>query len=216
MDDRPATIDSEAQTIDSEPQLRGLYQEPMELALLKQLDRLDDHCRNFIAHSPFVVIGSTRPGRGTDVSPRGDHPGFVRVLDDRTLAIPDRPGNNRLDTLSNLLADAEVGLLFFVPGIDETLRINGTASLTREPALLEASAVNGKLPRMMILIAVRQVFFHCGKALKRSRLWQDDHRVERGAFPSLGRVIVEQVWPKDLTVEEAEARVEQGYRDNLY
>ena len=199
-----------------EAALRALYPERSRLSVLKELDRLDPHCRHFISLSPFLVIGSTRAGSGTDVSPRGDHPGFVRVLDDSTLAIPDRPGNNRLDTLSNLLADAEVGLLFFVPGIDETLRVNGTASLSREPALLEASAVNGKLPRMMILIAVRQVFFHCGKALKRSRLWQDDHRIERGAFPSLGRVIVEQVRPKDLTVEEAEARVEQGYRDNLY
>lgn len=206
----------DAKPLDAEAALRARFGQPSELARLKQLDRLDRHCRNFIAHSPFLVIGTTCPGRGTDVSPRGDAPGFVHVIDDQTLVIPDRPGNNRLDTLSNLLADAEVGLLFFVPGIDETLRVNGTASLSREPALLEASAVNGKLPRMMILIAVRQVFFHCGKALKRSRLWQDDHRIERGAFPSLGRVIVEQVRPKDLTVEEAEARVEQGYRDNLY
>jgi PPOX class probable FMN-dependent enzyme len=122
MDDRPATINDEVQ-------LRGLYEDPMELALLKQLDRLDDHCRNFIAHAPFVVIGSTRQGRGTDVSPRGDAPGFVRVLDANTIAIPDRPGNNRLDTMSNIVTDSEVGLLFFIPGIDETLRINGRARL---------------------------------------------------------------------------------------
>ena len=100
------------------------YQQPMRGSRFsKQLDRLDAHCRNFLAHSPFAVIGSTRPGRGTDVSPRGDAPGFARVLDDRTIAIPDRPGNNRLDTMSNIVADAEVGLLFFIPGIDETLRI---------------------------------------------------------------------------------------------
>jgi predicted pyridoxine 5'-phosphate oxidase superfamily flavin-nucleotide-binding protein len=118
MDDRTANLDC----VGDEAALRGLYQPPMELALLKQLDRLDPHCRNFLVHSPFCVIASTRPGKGTDVSPRGDAPGFARVLDDYTIAIPDRPGNNRLDTMSNIVADAEVGLLFFIPGIDETLR----------------------------------------------------------------------------------------------
>ena len=132
MDDRTANLDC----IGDEAALRGLYQPPMELALLKQLDRLDPHCRNFLAHSPFCVIASTRPGKGTDVGPRGDAPGFARVLDDYTIAIPDRPGNNRLDTMSNIVADAEVGLLFFIPGIDETLRINGTARLSYDPQLL--------------------------------------------------------------------------------
>jgi PPOX class probable FMN-dependent enzyme len=216
MDDRAATIDREVQTIDSEPQLRGLYQEPMELALLKQLDRLDEHCRNFLAHSPFAVIASTRPGRGTDVSPRGDAPGFARVLDPNTIAIPDRPGNNRLDTMSNIVADAEVGLLFFIPGIDETLRINGTARLSRDPELLAAGAVNGREPRMIILVNVREAFLHCGKALKRSRLWHDDYRVEKKNFPSLGRMIVEQTKPKAITVEQADAVVEEGYVNGLY
>ena len=114
------------------------------------------HCRNFLAHSPFVVIGSTRVGRGTDVSPRGDAPGFARVLDDHTIAIPDRPGNNRIDTMSNIITDAEVGLLFFIPGIDETLRINGTARPSREPELLAAAAINGREPRLMISL-------QCGK-----------------------------------------------------
>jgi uncharacterized protein len=209
MDDRPATIDSESQ-------LRDLYQEPMELALLKQLDRLDEHCRNFLAHSPFAVIASTRPGRGTDVSPRGDAPGFARVLDANTIAIPDRPGNNRLDTLSNIVADAEVGLLFFIPGIDETLRVNGTARLTRDPELLAAAAVNGRDPRMIVLVTVREAFLHCGKALKRSRLWHDDYRVEKKDFPSLGRMIVEQTKPKAITVEQADAVVEEGYVNGLY
>lgn len=203
-------------TIEDEAALRARYPERSKLAEMKELDHLETHSRNFIALSPFLVIGSTRPGLGTDVSPRGDQPGFVRVLDDHTLAIPDRPGNNRLDTLSNLLADAEVGLIFFVPGIDETLRVNGTASLSSDPALMAASAVNGKLPRMMVLVTVRQMFFHCGKALKRSRLWQDDYKVERSAFPSLARVIIEQAKPTGVTVEEAEARVERSYRENLY
>ena len=170
MDDRtsgPAAVAAVGDaTVDDEAGLRGLYKQPMGLAVLKQLDRLDAHCRNFLAHSPFAVIGSTRPGRGTDVSPRGDAPGFARVLDDHTIAIPDRPGNNRLDTLSNIVTDAEVGLLFFIPGIDETLRINGTAKLSRDPELLAAAAVQGREPRLVILVTVREAFLHCGKALE--------------------------------------------------
>ena len=212
MDDQTAQLDS----VSDETALRGLYEPPMELAVLKQLDRLDAHCRNFLAHSPFAVIGSTRPGRGTDVSPRGDAPGFARVLDDNTIAIPDRPGNNRLDTMSNIVADAEVGLLFFIPGIDETLRINGTARLSYDPKLLAAAAVNGREPRLVILVTVREAFLHCGKALKRSKLWHGDYRVERQSFPSLGRIIVEQTKTPRLTVEEADAVVEDGYRNKLY
>jgi PPOX class probable FMN-dependent enzyme len=212
MDDQAVT----GTFVSEETALRGLYQEPMELAVLKQLDRLDAHCRNFLAHSPFAVIGSTRPGRGTDVSPRGDAPGFARVLDDHTIAIPDRPGNNRLDTMSNIVTDAEVGLLFFIPGIDETLRINGTARLSRDPQLLAASAVNGREPRLIIVVTVREAFLHCGKALKRSKLWHDDYRIEKRSFPSLGRMIVEQTKPAKVTVDQADAVVEDGYANNLY
>jgi PPOX class probable FMN-dependent enzyme len=199
-----------------EAALRSLYEPPLELALLKQLDRLDGHCRNFLAHSPFAVIGSTRPGHGTDVSPRGDAPGFARVLDDHTIAIPDRPGNNRLDTMANIVADAEVGLLFFIPGIDETLRINGTARLSRDPALLAASAVNGREPRLVIVVTVREAFLHCGKALKRAKLWADDYRVDRRAFPTLGRMIVEQTKTAKISVAQAEAAIADGYRNKLY
>jgi uncharacterized protein len=211
MDDRPNPT-----TLGDEMSLRGLYPQPRELAILKQLDRLDAHCRNFIAHSPLVVVGSTRAGRGTDVSPRGDAPGFARVLDDRTIAIPDRPGNNRLDTMSNIVTDAEVGLLFFIPGIDETLRVNGSARLSRDPQLLAAAAVEGREPRLVILVTVREAFLHCGKALKRAKLWQDDYRIERKSFPSLGRMIVEQTKPANVTVEQAEAYIENNYVTGLY
>jgi uncharacterized protein len=220
MDDRtsgPAAVAAVGDaTVDDEAGLRGLYQQPMGLAVLKQLDRLDAHCRNFLAHSPFAVIGSTRPGRGTDVSPRGDAPGFARVLDDHTIAIPDRPGNNRLDTLSNIVTDADVGLLFFIPGIDETLRINGTAKLSRDTELLSAAAVRGREPRLVILVTVREAFLHCGKALKRSRLWHDDYRVDKKSFPSLGRMIIEQTKPKDVTVEQAETFIAENYVTGLY
>jgi uncharacterized protein len=199
-----------------EASLRTLYGEPSELARLKQLDHLDPHCRRFIGQSPFLVIGTTRPGAGTDVSPRGDAPGFVQVIDDRTLAIPDRLGNNRVDTMSNLVHEPAVGLIFFIPGIDETLRVNGTGSLSRDPALLQAMAVNGKLPKLAIKVSVREAFLHCGKALKRSKLWGDDYKIAPKSFPSLGRIIVEQVKPKNITVEEADARVEDGYKNRLY
>jgi uncharacterized protein len=212
MDDRTADLHA----IENENALRGLYGAPMELALLKQLDRLDAHCRNFLAHAPFCVIASTRVGKGADVSPRGDAPGFARVLDYYTIAIPDRPGNNRLDTMSNIVADAEVGLLFFIPGIDETLRINGTARLSQDPELLAASAVNGREPRLIILVTVKEAFLHCGKALKRSKLWHDDYRIDKKSFPSLGRMIVEQTKPLNVTVEQADEVVEEGYRNKLY
>jgi uncharacterized protein len=213
MDDLAASLTT---TLSDEGTLRGLYESPMELAILKQLDRLDAHCRNFIAQSPFAVIGSARAGSGTDVSPRGDGPGFVRVLDDHTIAIPDRPGNNRLDTMSNIVANAEVGLLFFIPGIDETLRVNGTARVSREPALLSAAAIKGREPRVVILVTVREAFLHCGKALKRSRLWQDDYRLDRRSFPSLGRMIVEQTKPSHVTVEQAETFIADDYVTGLY
>jgi hypothetical protein len=130
--------------------------------------------------------------------------------------IPDRPGNNRLDTMSNLTHAPEVGLIFFIPGIDETLRINGTASLTRDPAVLARAAVNGKTPKLGIQVEVREAFLHCGKALKRSRLWGENYKVDAKAFPSLGRMIVEQVKPQGITVEEADRRVEDGYKNRLY
>jgi PPOX class probable FMN-dependent enzyme len=216
MDDRTSVPAAVVDVVSDEAGLRGLYKPPMELAVLKQLDRLDAHCRNFLAHSPFAVIGSTRPGRGTDVSPRGDAPGFARVLDDHTIVIPDRPGNNRLDTLSNIVTDAEVGLLFFIPGIDETLRVNGTARLSRDPEFLAAAAAQGREPRLVIVVTVREAFLHCGKALKRSRLWHEDYRVDKKSFPTLGRMIVEQTKPKDVTVEQAETFIAENYVTGLY
>jgi uncharacterized protein len=197
-------------------ELRPLYSNPSTLARVKQLARIDAHCRNFIARSPLVMVGSVHPERGMDVSPRGDPPGFVRVLDEHHLAIPDRPGNNRLDTLENLLENPAIGLFFVIPGIEETLRVNGTARLTREAWLLDSMAVGGKTPKLAIVVTVTEAFLHCAKALKRARLWGDDYRLERKEMPTLGRMIVEQANPPGLTVEEADARIDAGYRANLY
>jgi PPOX class probable FMN-dependent enzyme len=150
------------------------------------------------------------------VSPRGDAPGFVRVLDEHHLAIPDRPGNNRLDTLENLLENPVIGLFFVIPGIEETLRVNGTAQITRAQPLLEQMVINGRLPKVAIIVTVAEAFLHCAKALKRSRLWSNDYRIERDQLPTLGRMIVEQAMPAGLTAEEADARINADYRNNLY
>lgn len=201
-------------TIGSEGDLRALYGEPSRLAADKQLDRLDRHARRFIELSPFLVISSHGADGLGDVSPKGDAPGFVQVLDDRTLLIPDRPGNNRLDTLSNLLANDGVGLLFLVPGVCETLRVNGRARVVTAEELLAPTAVRGRLPTAGILVAVEQVYLHCAKALVRSKLWEDDHRVDRRSLPSLGQMLADQIAGVDAS--EADARVEDSLKNRLY
>ncbi|MCS3451201.1 MULTISPECIES: MSMEG_1061 family FMN-dependent PPOX-type flavoprotein [Bradyrhizobium] len=197
-------------------ELRPPYLPPSALMRAKQLDRLDRHCRNFIAHAPLVIVGSSHPERGHDVSPRGDAPGFVQVLDPHHLAIPDRPGNNRLDTLENLLANSAIGLLFVIPGIEELLRINGTGRLTRSREFLQRMSVNGKAPKLAIVVTITEAFLHCTKALKRSRIWTDDYRLDRTKLPSLGQMIADQAMPADLAVEDIEARIEADVRKNLY
>jgi uncharacterized protein len=196
--------------------LRPPYLPPSKLMRAKQLDRLDRHCRSFIARAPLVIIGSFHPERGHDVSPRGDAPGFVHIFDSHHLAIPDRPGNNRLDTMENLLANPAIGLLFVIPGIEELLRINGTARLTRSQELLQSMSVNGKAPKLAIIVTVTEAFLHCTKALKRARLWKDDYRLDRAELSSLGQMIADQTAPVDLTVKDIEARIETDARENLY
>jgi len=163
--------------------LREIYGPPNDRSLKKQLSRFDRHCRAFIARSPFLVIASSDPLGRCDASPKGDAPGFVKVIDDETLLIPDRLGNNRVDTIGNLLERPGVGLIFFVPGLNETLRVNGRARLITDPALLEPLAVNGKVPRSGIVVAAEEIYFHCGKALIRSDLWNPDKQLRRPSFP---------------------------------
>jgi PPOX class probable FMN-dependent enzyme len=194
--------------------VREIYGEPSERAVKKQLRRLEKHSRAFIALSPLLVIASTDPSGRCDASPKGDAAGFVQVLDDRTLLIPDRLGNNRIDTIGNLLECPGVGLIFFVPGLRETLRVNGTAQITRDPALLETCAVNGKIPRSGILVTAEEVYFHCGKALIRSDLWNPQKHIAPADFPSLGRIITEQIG--EGSVAEAERSTAEGYRTRLY
>jgi PPOX class probable FMN-dependent enzyme len=195
-------------------ELRNLYGEVHPLAVRKVLDRLDPHCRRFIGLSPFLVIGTSDADGRQDVSPRGDAPGFVRVLDDRTLLLPDRPGNNRVDTLGNIATQPQIALLFFVPGVDETLRVNGRGSITTDPDLLAPSAVQGKVPRTALLIAVEECFLHCGKALIRSHLWDPERKIARNSFPTLARMISDQI--AGVGLDDAEAAVDHSYRHTLY
>jgi uncharacterized protein len=161
--------------IQDEDQLRSVYAPPRYLAVLDQLDR---SCRLFIENSPLVIIGTSHPENGIDVSPRGDAPGFVRVLDDHTIVIPDRTGNNRLDSMCNLVVNDEIGLFFMIPGVHETLRLKGTARISRDRALIAASIADGKEPKSLLIVTVHWAFIHCGKALNRSRVWEPDYRVD--------------------------------------
>lgn len=168
--------------------LHALYGQPSENAVVKELDRLIPEYRVFIEASPFLTIASAGPD-GLDCTPRGDAPGFVRVADERTLMIPDRRGNNRVDTLSNLLHDPRVGLLFLIPGVGETIRVNGRAVISVEPELLASFAVDGQAPRSVMVVAVERVYFQCAKAIMRSRLWDPAGHVERASLPSPGRIL---------------------------
>lgn len=182
-----------ATRITTAEELRRHYRQPVGRAVTKTLAKLDPHCRRFIALSPFCVLATARTdGRG-DASPRGGAPGFVHCLDDATLALPDARGNNRLDTLENVLANDEVGLLFLVPGVDETLRVNGRAEIRVDPDLLARFAEAGRPPATVLVVNVREAFLHCAKALMRSRLWDPDIRIERSSLPSLGQMLRDQI-----------------------
>jgi PPOX class probable FMN-dependent enzyme len=205
----------------SADQLRERLGSPMDLAERKALPRLDHYCREFIARSPFLSLGTTNARGQADVSPRGDQPGFVLVLDDNTLFLPERPGNARYDTLLNIIENPHVGLLFFVPGFEDMLRVNGRAEVVVVPALLARCAVNGKLPKVGIRVQVEEAFLHCAKALRRSRLWDPASRRERGELPSLGRMILEQTAaaheaPAPELVATVDEYIEENYRTELY
>ena len=170
--------------------LRELYGEPPEGAIAKEIDYVHPHYRAMIEASPFMVMATSGP-EGLDVSPRGDPPGFVVVEDARTLLIPDRRGNNRADSLNNLIDDPRIALLFLIPGVGETLRVNGRAEISVDPALLERFPAQGKLPRSVIVVHVERVYFQCPKALVRSDLWNPAKHVERRSLPSAGTILAD-------------------------
>jgi len=201
--------------IDSLDALRALYPEASARSLAKQLDRLDEAMCRFVAHAPLCVVASVGVGGAlADASPRGGLPGFVRVPDARTLWLPDATGNNRLDTLENLLVDPRIGLLFLVPGVDEVLRVNGTARLRDENAFTQCFAAEGvKAPRLVIEVAVREAYLHCPKALLRARLWSPEVRAAPGTFPSMNAMLRAQLGSAVITETDEQAR--ERYRAQL-
>ena len=172
--------------------LRELYAAPGERALRKQLSSLDPHCRRFIELSPFLVLATSGTTGAMDASPRGGVPGFVKVQDERTLLIPDAPGNNRLDSLENILATGCVGLLFLIPGVDETLRVNGSAVLSRAEGDLDLCKDDRRTPKVVIRVSVQEAYLHCAKAFMRSRLWSAESQIDRALLPTLGQMLNDQ------------------------
>ncbi|OHB31786.1 MAG: hypothetical protein A2790_02960 [Phenylobacterium sp. RIFCSPHIGHO2_01_FULL_69_31] len=191
---------------DATAQLDALYKPPHPLTVAKCLDHVDPHGRRFISLSPFAALASVGPNGGVDVSPRGGGPGFVRVSEDgRHLLLPDRPGNNRLDSLRNIAEGAgEVGLMFMIPGVDDIYRVNGAAKLLVDDALAAEFEEFGKVPRTLLRIEVREAYLHCPKALMRADLWGDSHRVDRASLPTLSEMVMDQLGMAKPQVTQAQ------------
>lgn len=203
--------------ITDEAQLREIIGEPTALVVTKISDRLNDLTRQFIERSPFVCVGTASPDGGLDVSPRGDPAGFVRILDERTLLMPDRPGNRIADTLTNLLADPRIALLFLIPGVGDTFRVNGTAEIIDDPDLLADSEVGGNVPRLGLLVSIEEAYTQCPKAIIRSELWNPEHHIDRSALPSSGaifRSLNDPAFDADEYDKEREVRYKR--REGLY
>lgn len=203
--------------ISSHEELRAIYKTPGsgDVSVRKELGRLDDHCRSFIARSPFVLIGSSDDRGNADVTPKGDRPGFALVLDDQTIAIPDRPGNNRLDTLENVLVNPAVGLLFVIPGMNETLRVSGEARITVDAELCERMAVQGKPAISAMVVTVTTAYMHCAKAFIRSKLWKPEDWPDRATLPTLGQILRDQL-AVDGTAEQTDERLDKAYKATLW
>lgn len=192
-------------------QARDLVGEPEALAAIKVRRTIDEHFHRFIAHSPLCCIASVQAGGGADCSPRGDYPGFVKVLDESTLLVPDRIGNNRIDTFENIDSDPRVGLIFFVPGHRETLRVNGRAYLTDDEKALQRLQAEGRLPQLAMVVEVEEAFVHCGRAIIRSRLWDPASTALAGHVPTMGEIVVDQLDVGDMSASDLDQHVETGY-----
>jgi PPOX class probable FMN-dependent enzyme len=203
------------QYIQSREELRAIYQQPGGAAARKELRFLDTHCKNFITKSPFLLIGSQDAAGNADVTPKGDRPGFVAVLDDVTIAIPDRPGNNRLDTFENLIVNPAIGLIFLIPGMDETLRVNGEARITLDEGLRQRFVVDGKPPISVAVVKVRGAFMHCAKAFMRSRLWQPESWPARTEMPTLGTILRDQLALSE-SAGELDAWLDDAYAKSMW
>ena len=199
--------------IEDEESLRKVHHAPLSRATDKVLTHLDVHCREIIKLSPFCVIATQGPG-GADITPRGDPSGFVQVVDDQHLLLPDRVGNNRLDTMTNLFRNPAIGVIFMIPGMNETLRINGTAKVTDDARLLESCSVQGRAPKVGLLIQVKEAFMHCPKAFIRSKLWDASRQINRSDLPSYAEILMDHC--RDLTAEENDRQTQIMTERGLY
>jgi len=206
--------------VSDEQGLDQLFHPANDFVTKKCLDHIHEHARTFIERSPFMLIGSQSADGHADVTPRGDPAGFVKVLDDnKTLLIPDRPGNNRIDTLRNLVSNPRIGLIFLIPGFDETMRVNGQAQLTRDPELLMSMAVKGRVPKIAIAVRVEEVYIHCAKAIRRAKIWDQSAYQERSEFPSMAKVMLDHTYgaPDDPDVmKQIDDNMDAFYRDTMY
>jgi PPOX class probable FMN-dependent enzyme len=205
-----------AEVVRTEEEMRALLGHPSEMVIKKAQPRLDEHCRAFIAMSPFMLLGTAEASGHCDVSPRGDGPGFVHVLDEQTLLIPDRPGNKRFDSLRNIIEHGAVGLLFMIPQIGETLRVNGRAQIIRDADLLARLEAQGKIPALAIAVDVEEAFIQCAKALKRSHLWEPESWQDPSLLTSRAKMFIDHASMTDVTVEEMEASLAESYAKRLY
>jgi len=213
--DHPATNGHFSDIVSSEAELCEIIGQPSQRVRQKVIDRIDEHCRRFIEKSPFLVIGSSDGNGNLDLSPKGDPAGFVAILDDKTLAIPDRPGNRRLDSFHNILANPRVGLIFLIPGKRETLRVAGRAVIVRNPALRARLAVDGKVPALALVVTVERAFFHCAKCMIRSHLWDPERWPELDGMASPAEILIAHARLAD-PVEEVQAFIDQSARERLY
>jgi PPOX class probable FMN-dependent enzyme len=179
--------------IETPQQLRSMYLPAKERAVKKQMSQIDVHCRNFLALTRFAVLSTADAQGNLDASPRGGEAGFIKVIDDHTVIIPDWTGNNRLDTFSNILDTGRIGAIFLVPGVDETLRINGTASLRNDEAFTSLCEVNGRFPKLVVHIQVKEAYLHCAKAIMRAELWAPEAKVERKVLPTMNEMLRDQI-----------------------
>jgi len=196
--------------------LVGTYGAVSRGARLKDIGRIDEHMRRFISLSPICFVATADAMGRQDVTPRGDPPGAFKVIGEHTIALADRPGNNRLDTLRNLIENPEIALVFLLPGIGETVRVAGTARLSVDPELLASMAVQGKQPKCAIVVAVRQAYLHCAKAILRSRLWTGDYAQPRDTFPSIGRMVGDQIGLSEAEKAQREVITEKAYKEGLW
>lgn len=208
-----ATFTDVVSTIDD---LRTVMAMPSEPAVRKEMDRLDEHCRWFIERAPFVFLGTSNLRGQCDVSPKGDAPGFVKVLDDHTLVLPDRPGNNRADSISNIIENPHAGLIFVVPGVEWTLRVNGRASIVKDAAVLEQCAVNGKLPALAIAVHVEEAYMHCPKCIIRSGLWDPEQQLPKDDQPSFAVMARDQAGYQQVPAEIVEKMAKKDSVEGLY